>query len=172
VSAPFWSDDFDMDLLKVLPETHAILGDAAHLVLYTHGHQWEGRLNHPAVWNDPRFESIAFFGSRPEGFIDSGYYTGSHALVECTFLEAVRDAWPHHYALFVDRQYVWSTVGLMATFDALMWHRRGWQELPAASVEGHLAHLRRELREASTRIHRTSARPALSEAGRLGEVRS
>jgi hypothetical protein len=48
--AKFWSDDFDMDLLKVFPQVEGMLRDP-NIPLWTVGHESHGRLNHPACWN-------------------------------------------------------------------------------------------------------------------------
>jgi hypothetical protein len=60
---PFWSDDFDMDLPKVIPDAKAALGDVADLELVTHGHTTHGRLNHPSCWNHS-LGLVAWFGRR------------------------------------------------------------------------------------------------------------
>ena len=159
---PFWSDDFDMDLLKVLPETPDILGKTADVELVTQGHTSHGRLNHPAVWNTDG-GLAAWFGfrdpARPTGFVCD------HPLVRCTFLEVLRDAWSHTYLVMVERQRVWgnSRVG-WELFQQLMYHRRGWHTYPAAVIETALAELHLSLNEAMARmellvLHHTGAFP-------------
>ena len=49
--APFWSDNFDIDLLKVIPDADMMLGEAADVVLYTHSHTPHGGVNCPTVWH-------------------------------------------------------------------------------------------------------------------------
>ncbi len=147
---PFWSDDFDMDLLKVLPDTEEILGRTAGVALYTYGHTSYDRLNHPAVWNDYA-GTVAFFGTTPSGFKDD-CYSPSSGLVECTFLEAVRDAWPHNYRLLINRQQVWDTERLMPLFDALMYHRRGWRRVADSEEQLLVGRLRKSLSAAVQRL--------------------
>jgi hypothetical protein len=50
--AAFWSDDFDMDLLRLVPEVPELLGDTGARTLYVRGGTSHGRLNHPAAWLD------------------------------------------------------------------------------------------------------------------------
>lgn len=152
---PFWSDDFDMDLIKVLPKTEEILGDTADLKLYTYGATTFGRLNHPSVWNGDG-GMLAFFGTENYGFKPDCFYSGED-VVPCTFLEAVRDAWPHSYILHVDFVEIWNTWKLRALFDALMWHRRGWRALPDGRAEELIESLSRSLRAASERLRKVAA---------------
>lgn len=159
---PFWSDDFDMDLLKVLPETPQIMGDLAERTLYTiaSNHREGERLNHPCVWNHD-LGIVAWFGSRPGGFTPPMCYPSpeNHGpgdrVIECTGLEAFRDAWVHSYAMVVDCEtIVWDTQRLKRTFDALMWHRRGWATPPLSddAVQVHLDTLTDSLVEAAARL--------------------
>lgn len=123
--APFWSDNFDMDLPKVIPNAREIMGDLAEVPLWTTGGSaTHGRLNHPEVWNgDTGF--IAFFGLRPVGFRDP-FYVSTRPMIQCTAWEAFRDAWSHHYLMLVERKPIWNTDELWPEFEAIMWLRRGW----------------------------------------------
>lgn len=47
----FWSDDFDMDLLKLWPNLRNELGSLADVKMWTVGGESLGRLNHPTIWN-------------------------------------------------------------------------------------------------------------------------
>lgn len=126
-SHPFWADDFDLDLLKVVPEVAELLGPLSDRVLWTHGTvSKEGRLAHPSCWNGgPGF--IAFFGSAPDRAAPPTCYVTTEPLVECTLLEAVRDAWVHSYAILLDRKRFWGgTPDLQAHFQTLLWHTRAW----------------------------------------------
>jgi hypothetical protein len=147
---PFWSDDFDMDLLKVLPETPAILGELGDVLLYTHGHETHGRLNHPSVWNGD-LGMLAFFGTAREGFTPGGYVTDA-PVVECTALEAFRDAWPHQYLIIVNGPHngghVWTPN--VRLFTRLMSHRRSLQPLP--EIETLRGHLRMAVTAAACRL--------------------
>lgn len=133
----FWSDDFDMDLLKLFPDLPRRLGAAADLPMWTLGGTSYGRLNHPAVWGGE-----AFFGlRRGETGKPGGYYT-SHPVVECTWLEALRDAWPHTYRLIVDgRWVVWDTSRMWPTFSKIMYDLRGITTLPAGDADGLKGHV-------------------------------
>src|SRR4051812_12912554 len=97
---PFWSDTFDLDLLKAIPGVEELLGETADIPLFTHGHiagadQPDAfRLVHPACWHTTR-GLAAFFGFKDPAK-PSAFYT-SDPVVECTFLEALRDAWVHTY---------------------------------------------------------------------------
>jgi len=122
----FWSDDFDMDLLKVIPDVEQMLGELADVELYTHGKTTNGRLNHPSVWNSYH-AMIAFFGFEDPGKPEA-YHT-SDLVVRCTFLEALRDAWVHSYEIFVEGISIWNAFALKPEFDRLMYHIRSWRSL-------------------------------------------
>lgn len=121
----FWSDDFDMDLPKVIPQARAIVGDLADVVLWTTGHRTFGALNSPTAWNTDR-GLAAFFGFTcpimPPGFVTFD------SPVQCTFWEAIRDCWPHTFLMTVERTPIWDSQPLRPKFDAIMWHLRGWGE--------------------------------------------
>lgn len=131
---PFWADDFDMDLIKILPQTVDILGDTADIPLWTHGRTTNGLLNHPSVWNT-HTGPTAYFGLDDSGrWKPRSHYT-DQPLMACTWLEAVRDAWPHTYVLCVNRVPVWDTNALSSVFDSLMADLRGWYTLPANETD-------------------------------------
>jgi hypothetical protein len=142
---PFWSDAFDMDLLKVIPDVEEALFDAAPIELVTHGHTTFDRLNHPAVWNHDR-GIVAFFGlAGTEGWKPESYVTHD-PLVSCTFLEVVRDAWVHHYIVVVNHVVIVDTQRMQDRFMQLMGHVRGyspmredWVEWAHMSVRGDFA---------------------------------
>jgi hypothetical protein len=124
---PFWSDDFDMDLPKVIPEAREICAPIGGITLWTTGHTTHGALNHPNVWNWDG-GSVAFFGTRgickPES-----YWTNSET-VKCTAWEAIRDAWPHSYIMIVDGCAIWDAGRLWHHFETIMWDLRGWRKQP------------------------------------------
>lgn len=125
-SSRFWSDDFDMDLPKVLPDVWEMIQRVPTVPLYTHGHRTHGRLNHPAVWND--YEGmVAYFGFGPMCGKPPHCVAGGE-VVECTFAEACRDAWPHHYRLLLEGREVLNTWNLVRQFDVLMYDLRGWRD--------------------------------------------
>lgn len=126
---PFWSDNFDSDLLKAVPRAAEALGKAADVRLWTYGHTTNGRLNHPVCWNDST-GMIAFFGLSPNatGKPDSYYAGTGYEPVECTFLEAARDAWAHSYNIVVARTIIlyWGRPEQwFDLFEPLMYHIRG-----------------------------------------------
>ncbi|HLF10635.1 MAG TPA: hypothetical protein VJA26_05425 [Gammaproteobacteria bacterium] len=129
----FWSDDFDMDLPKVIPDARDRLGEHADLELVTYGGTTHGRLNHPCVWNHP-LGSVSFFG-RGDPRIPSDYYHGHKELVKCTLWEAVRDAWPHSNVILFECRPIWKDQ--WEHFEPLMSHLRGWRELPEREVTNH-----------------------------------
>lgn len=145
----FWADDFDMDLPKVLPDLDDILGDTASMPLWTYGGTSHGRLNHPSVWGNPEGHMDAFFGLSPDtvGKPDS-YYTDDE-LVECTWREAVRDAWSHNYVIVVADRDVWDAWRWRSWFTDLMYDLRGVRPLPDGQADQIKALLRTDLRAAS-----------------------
>jgi hypothetical protein len=133
--ARFWSDDFDMDLPRVLPHLDDLLGPSADTLLWTYGNTSYGRLNHPACWNTTAGHVEAFFGTDNTGtWRPPDYYT-DQAMVGCTWREAVRDAWPHGYLLLVDGEEVWNTDVLRSVFLDLMFDQRGDRRLPAGMAD-------------------------------------
>jgi hypothetical protein len=130
----FWSDDFDMDLLKVFPETTAILGELADTKLWTVGHESFGRLNHPCVWNS---HGAFIWLKKPNLERDSHGWYNVHGCVanepeiECTWLELLRDQWPHSYnfVLLLEPRFVGAVrfPGPPETaFMQIMYDLRGW----------------------------------------------
>jgi hypothetical protein len=130
----FWSDDFNMDLPKVIPEARSLLGAYADMELVTHGHETHGRLNHPSVWNH-EFGSVAFFG-RTDPLKPVRFYTSS-PLVRCTLWEAIRDAWAHDIVILFEMSPIWDGSKTRANFDPLMYHIRGWRTLDQSEVDDH-----------------------------------
>lgn len=132
---PFWSDDFDMDLLKVFPHIIKILGDTTITPLWTVGRTTHGRLNHPTVWDDPCGSLALFFTHEPRlerdahgWFRIKGFYVDNAPVVPCTWVEVLRDAWPHHYAVTVDDMVLWNSSDLQDAFMRIMYDLRGWQK--------------------------------------------
>lgn len=130
MNRPLWSDDFDMDLPKVIPGALPTLGDLADIVLYTHGvpdrkPESLGRLNHPCVWNSDR-TMLAFFGFSNPAKPD--FYSADKTIVECTVWEAFRDCWPHGFCMMVECQPVWDTFPMREGFNEIMQDLRGWKK--------------------------------------------
>jgi hypothetical protein len=132
---PFWSDDFDMDLPKVIPDARSRLGDLADFEMVTHGHTTHGRLNHPSVWNHA-LGSVAFFG-RHSPMKPASYWT-DHPLVRCTLWETIRDAWSHDFVVLFEHNPIWNGQS-WGHFEPLMYHIRGWREVPEREVKEHKA---------------------------------
>lgn len=128
-----WCDNFDMDLPKVIPGALEALGDLANVELVTTGSITDGKLNHPCCWNGDT-SILTFFGfknsARPSGYVAGGMSKE----VRCTFWEAIRDAWPHHYLIQVERAFIWDTMALTTDFEAIMFHIRGWRTMRQAGL--------------------------------------
>ncbi len=124
--APFWPDDFNMDLPKVFPDARRLLGDLADVELVPVGHpDKNGRLNHPCVWNSDE-GSIAFFGFGNSCRNESFYVAPGAQDIKCTAWEAFRDAWAHNFLMIVDAQRVWNAGDLWPYFETIMYEKRGW----------------------------------------------
>jgi hypothetical protein len=138
-----WCDDFDMDLPKIMPGAMDMIARVAPIPLYTTGNKGkDGRLDHPSCWNtDFGFE--AFFRFCPEHPMPAGFCDGGRPVVECTFSEAIRDAWIHDYAIGLlwpralrgkmQHQVIWDGMRYMPYFQVIMGHIRGWH--PATEEE-------------------------------------
>lgn len=132
---PFWSDDFDMDLPKIIPEARERLGKYADLELVTHGHTTHGRLNHPSVWNHS-LGSVAWFGRRTP--MKPAEYVTFDPIVRCTLWEAIRDVWSHDFVLLFEHDPIWNHPEMYNEhFYPLMSHIRKWTELPEKDVREH-----------------------------------
>lgn len=126
----FWSDDLDMDLPAILPGLDEALGESANIALWTHGGTSHGRLNHPAVWG-----GWGMFGTNPTGVWKPADWVTGHPVVQCTWREALRDAWPHTYRILVDGRPVWDARRLGPAFMSLMYDLRGWRALPDGEAD-------------------------------------
>jgi hypothetical protein len=126
----FWSDDFDMDLLKVIPGVAEALGDHADTPLWTYGNTSHDRINSPSCWNT--YTGLAaFFGTDDSGQWKPSDYSTQSPMVACTWLETVRDAWAHGYTAVVNGHPIWDAGRLTdQVFNALMYDLRNWTKLP------------------------------------------
>ena len=139
MSTKFWSDDFDMDLLKLFPSLPKMLADS-DLSLWTVGGESFGRLNHPVIWNT---HGAFVWREKPNldrdkhGWFNIRGCVSDHREIECTWLELLRDAWPHHYAfiLFPDDRMVPPAPN--EAFMTIMYDLRGWQK--STEIELHRA---------------------------------
>jgi hypothetical protein len=139
----FWSDDFDMDLPKVIPDAKEMLGEHADLQLLTHGGKTYGRLNHPVVWNSET-GTVAFFGRRSP-MKPPAYYT-DREIIGCTLWEAIRDAWAHTVVIvFEGRTPIWDGSKTWKQFEPIMYHIRGWEPLTDAELDRHKQSVRMRL---------------------------
>jgi len=107
------------------------LGPTADLPLWTYGGESYGRLNHPSVWND----GCAYFGTDDSGTWKPANHVTEWPMIQATWREALRDAWPHHYTLLVDGVAIWDTQRLSGTFTKLMYDLRGWRTLPDGEAD-------------------------------------
>lgn len=151
---PFWSDSLDVDLPKVIPGLDAILGPAAVIPLWTYGGTTGGRLNHPSVWHS-NHGFVSFFGLNPATIGKPSDHSTSHDVVECTWREALRDAWAHHNSIVVFGQVVWDATPLMETaFTELMYGLRGWKKLADGVKDQYVASVSEAIRAATVHIGR------------------
>lgn len=122
----FWCDDFDADLYKVVPGAKAILTPVANVKLFTRGHITNGRLNHPTVWNH-EMGYIAFFsfGGEPR---PSETFHSFDPIIECTFAEAVRDAFVHGITMVLEKKVIFHAGALARDYSALLYNHRGWRK--------------------------------------------
>jgi hypothetical protein len=127
----FWCDNFDCDLFRAVPESREILEELGQVKLLTRGTVTNGRLNHPTCWNhDKGLIALFSFSGEPR---PPGYHS-SDPIVECTFEEAIRDAWVHTLVVVVERQLIWNAFELRREFETLMYHHRKWRvDEPAAA---------------------------------------
>ena len=138
--AKFWSDDFDLDLLKVLPNLREALGATSDVPVWTVGHETYGRLNHPCVWNS---HGAFFWLEKPNLPRDEHGWFNIHGCVsdekeiEATWLEFLRDQWPHSYAALLikptGRMQAFHAPPRFA-FDQLLYHLRGWRLDPEIDI--------------------------------------
>lgn len=158
----FWSDDFDMDLLKLFPDLPERLGEMAEVRLWVHGGESYGRLNHPSVWHDHEYMVVAFFGLAPDTTGKPDAYWTSHPVVECTWLETLRDEWPHQYTIVMGRRPVLRATR-WETFSALMYDRRGHRPLLDAERERLRRKVLARVDKATRRLRHLVNHPELAE---------
>lgn len=142
-----WYDDFDADLYRVVPEAEAVLKPVKDIRLMTNGIPDEnGKLNLPSVWNDKR-GVWAFFVKADDAISSSAkiapdpYLTDSPVII-CTLEEAIRDCWPHQYAIRIPSPTkepiwltLWDSLFLVREFEILMAQARGWANLSPGDIE-------------------------------------
>jgi len=143
-----WCDDFDADLLAVVPGAAQALGETAGIRLETFSPLTGGKINGPSAWHTHQ-GLLAFFWTDPAFRPPVGYVTDDPA-AECTFLEAVRDEWVHSSVVSVNDRIVWRPpVRLM---ERLMYDLRGWTVLTGREREATQEHVRRSLTAAASAL--------------------
>ena len=143
-----WCDDFDADLLAVVPGAAQALGETAGVRLETFSPLTGGKINGPSAWNTDA-GLVAFFWTAPE-FRPPASYSTDRPVVPCTFLEAVRDEWVHSCAVAVNRHIVWRPPGQL--MQQLMYDLRGWTVLTGREREGIQQAVRRSLTAAASAL--------------------
>lgn len=130
---PFWSDDFDLDLLRLFPRVEALLGAVAAQPLWTLSRETHGRINCPATWSAA---GCLIWLEKPNlprdkhGWFNWRGLVGDSPEMECTWLELLRDNWIHQQPLcFVQGE---RTLGVLprpsaSLFTRIMYHVRGWR---------------------------------------------
>jgi hypothetical protein len=127
----FWSDDFDMDLLKVFPDAPKLLGSTADELLWTIGHRTHGRINHPTVWNS---HGAFVWLEKPNlkrdehGWFNIDSCVSNDEEIECTWLELLRDQWPHSYPFVLLPVRAQFASPPYRDFERIMYNLRGWHK--------------------------------------------
>lgn len=129
--APFWSDDFDMDLLKIFPDVPKMLRDPDRVLWTVCSHPTYGRINCPSVWNG--YGSLLWL-SKPNlprdehGWFNINGLVSNCQEVECTWLEWLRDMWAHgHTTVILPHKQPMPAIDYNGSFYPIMSDLRGWQ---------------------------------------------
>ena len=131
MSDKFWSDDFDMDLPKLFPQLAQLLETTAEQKLWTIGHRTHGRLNHPAVWNS---HGAFVWMEKPNlkrdehGWLNINSCVSNEEEIECTWLELLRDQWPHGFPFILLPLRVHFPSPPYREFERIMYDLRGWHK--------------------------------------------
>lgn len=148
-----WCDDFDMDLLKVIPDIVQLVDQFAFIRLWTYCEgTTHGSINLPTCWNTREGIESFFWSEKPEHARDEhgwvcfgGGFMTKAPLVECTFLELLRDKWCHQSVVNLDGKVIWRPGELRGQFDLLMYHLRGWKTASDAEVAEAIARVKRSI---------------------------
>lgn len=160
----FWSDDFDMDLLKLFPNLPEMLGAMAEMTMWTVGHGSFGRLNHPTVWNTHGAYLWLAKPNLPRN--EHGWYRVNGCVsdspeIECTWLEWLRDWWSHHYGFIVKPSGDYFPPMPVERFDTIMYDLRGWIKINEESRNRELEMVWLSLRNMTHRMSRLIERHRL-----------
>ena len=151
-----WCDDFDADLLKVVPGALEVLGRTADVSLSCYSSLTNGKINCPAAWNS--HDGLrAMFWTTPEHHPDAYFYT-TFPVAECTFAEAVRDEWVHGAVIVVNGDVIWRP--RQSQMSKLMYDVRGWLALTDDKREQIQTDVMIQLAGASVRLGRMLGIPA------------
>ena len=129
----FWSDDFDMDLLNILPalKDKEVIKKAMTTYLYTYANDGE-HLSHPSVWSScgalffsepPRYQRDKYGWVSIDGCVTNG------KIYQVSIFNTIRDQWAHNYPSFIDMK-PWSPgISYNRVFYPIMAHLREWQKV-------------------------------------------
>lgn len=126
-----YSESFDFDLLKLVPQAEEILRPIAEIELVTVGylsdaHEFAGA----SVWNGDRgFIAVFGFADSPSFQWKPEAYEPGYPLVYCTALEMFCDAWAKGYTAYVNRAKIWSGYKYSGALQRLMYQARGYAPL-------------------------------------------
>lgn len=126
-SLPFWSDELDIDLYRLVPEARDAIGEDANVTLYTYcDKKTHGRINHPALWGRGAWASCIVSTASELIHKPERMAAPAEAVTECTFEELCRDAWLHHYSAILDAEFRLLLCHERRWFNALMYSARRW----------------------------------------------
>ena len=125
----FWADGLDIDLAKLFPDLAEILGATADQPLWTVGGEKYGRLHKPTLFSGAIFWPYKVDLPREDGYFRLGSIKTSDPEIECTWLEVLRDWWPHGYSIHFGgvAEEVQIPRARAAHFDDLLMHVRGYR---------------------------------------------
>lgn len=134
-----WSDDFDMDLMKLFPKLREQREVAAADYLPVWAYASTGWKDvevfaHPCTWNGI---GAPYFSQRPCDARDNhgwltmrGGLTTNSELCCISAFDAVRDCWSHNLRMLIDWELWTETPCYNGVFYPIMSHIRGWSNEP------------------------------------------
>ena len=167
---PMWCDDFDMDLLKLLPEVERLLAPCQGIRLYTTCNPTHVRINLPSVWHQ-RGGLTCYVGflrpddPLPEKGPQPAYCMTFSPVVEATAEEMFRDLWCHNLVwvqvsspkmreLWRDSAQIWNAHALTGSFNILLYALRGWEPVPENRLYFHRCRVLKSISRAASRLRR------------------